>query len=86
MIWVVLMVSPTPGGSGLSEWLFSNYYGDLVSTAGIALIMAILWRLITYYLYMLIGCIVVPAWLRDTYAKYRARIERNSGQPSTTSD
>lgn len=86
VIWVVLMVSPTPGGSGLSEWLFSNYYGDLVSTAGIALIMAILWRLITYYLYMLIGCIVVPAWLRDTYAKYRARMERNSGQPSTTSD
>lgn len=86
VIWVVLMVSPTPGGSGLSEWLFSNYYGDLVSTAGIALIMAILWRLITYYLYMLIGCIVVPAWLRDTYAKYRARMERNSGQPSATSD
>lgn len=86
VIWVVLMVSPTPGGSGLSEWLFSNYYGDLVSTAGIALIMAILWRLITYYLYMLIGCMVVPAWLRDTYAKYRARMERNSGQPSTTSD
>lgn len=86
VIWVVLMVSPTPGGSGLSEWLFSNYYGDLVSTAGIALVMAILWRLITYYLYMLIGCIVVPAWLRDTYAKYRARMERNSGQPSTTSD
>lgn len=86
VIWVVLMVSPTPGGSGLSEWLFSNYYGDLVSTAGIALIMAILWRLITYYLYMLIGCIVVPVWLRDTYAKYRARMERNSRQPSTTSD
>lgn len=75
VIWVVLMISPTPGGSGLSEWLFSNYYGDLVSTAGIALIMAIFWRLITYYLYMLIGCFVIPFWVRGTYSKYRERLE-----------
>lgn len=75
VIWVVLMVSPTPGGSGLSEWLFSNYYGDLVSTASMALIMAVLWRLITYYLYLLIGCITVPVWIRGTYARYRSRQE-----------
>ena len=76
VIWVVLMISPTPGGSGLSEWLFSNYYGDLVSTAGIALIMAVFWRLITYYLYMLIGCFVIPFWFRGTYARYRVRLDR----------
>lgn len=64
VIWVVLMVSPTPGGSGLSEWLFSNYYGDLVGTAGMALIMAIFWRLITYYLYLVIGAVIAPGWLR----------------------
>lgn len=58
------MVSPTPGGSGLSEWLFSNYYGDLIGTAGMALIMAIFWRLITYYLYLVVGCLVLPSWLR----------------------
>ena len=40
VIWVILMVSPTPGGSGLGEWLFSNYYGDLVPTAAMALVLA----------------------------------------------
>ena len=30
VVWVVLMVSPTPGGSGVSEWLFTEYYGDLL--------------------------------------------------------
>lgn len=69
VIWVVLMVSPTPGGAGLSEWLFSNYYGDLVGTAGMALIMAIFWRLITYYLYLVIGAVVTPSWLRRYYDK-----------------
>ncbi len=51
------------GGAGLSEWLFSEYYGDMVGTAGMALILAVFWRLITYYLYLLIGALVVPSWL-----------------------
>ncbi|MDE5790439.1 MAG: flippase-like domain-containing protein [Muribaculaceae bacterium] len=66
VIWVVLMVSPTPGGAGLSEWLFSEYYGDLVTSAGIALVLAIFWRIITYYLYLAIGAVMVPAWLKKT--------------------
>lgn len=69
VIWVVLMVSPTPGGSGLSEWLFSEYYGDLVTTAGMALIMAVFWRLISYYIYLLIGACIVPGWLKHSLDK-----------------
>lgn len=71
VIWVVLMVSPTPGGAGLSEWLFSNYYGDLVGTAGMALVMAIFWRLITYYIYLVIGAVITPGWIRRYYEKIR---------------
>lgn len=71
VLWVVLMVSPTPGGSGLSEWLFSEYYGDLVATAGMALVMAVFWRLISYYLYLLIGATIVPGWLRSAVGKFR---------------
>lgn len=32
VVWVILMVSPTPGGAGISEWLFTTYYGDLLLT------------------------------------------------------
>ena len=82
VIWVVLMVSPTPGGAGLSEWLFSNYYGDLVGTAGMALIMAIFWRLITYYLYLVIGAIIAPGWLKTYYDRLHQRqLNKNSVQP-----
>lgn len=70
VIWVVLMVSPTPGGAGLSEWIFSEYYGDLVSTAGMALIMAVFWRIISYYIYLAIGAAIVPGWIRQTYARF----------------
>lgn len=66
IIWVVLMVSPTPGGSGLSEWLFSEYYGDIVTSAGLALIMAVIWRIISYYIYLIIGAIIVPGWLNSS--------------------
>lgn len=70
VIWVVLMVSPTPGGSGLSEWLFSEYYGDLVPTAGMALVLAVFWRLISYYVYLFIGAILVPSWLKGVVGKH----------------
>lgn len=69
IIWVVLMISPTPGGSGISEYLFSEYYGNLVPTAGIALMLAVFWRLISYYVYLAIGCFLVPDWLKRTFTK-----------------
>ena len=50
VVWVVLMISPTPGGSGVSEWLFTNYYGDLIGDLSLALVIAMLWRLVSYYL------------------------------------
>lgn len=62
VVWVVLMVSPTPGGSGISEWLFSEYYGDLIGSVGIALILAVIWRLITYYIYLIAGAVIIPTY------------------------
>lgn len=71
ILWVVLNVSPTPGGSGISEWLFSEYYGDLLSSAGLALILAIFWRIISYYVYLAIGAIIVPGWLKNSVKKFK---------------
>ena len=71
VIWVVLMVSPTPGGSGVSEWIFSNYYGDLVPSVGMALIMAVFWRIISYYVYLGIGAAIVPGWLQESISRMK---------------
>lgn len=81
VIWVVLVVSPTPGGSGLSEWLFSEYYSDLVPTVGLALILAIFWRVISYYIYLVIGAMIVPGWIKSTITGFH-HSSSDSGQPA----
>lgn len=86
IIWVVLMISPTPGGSGLSEYLFSEYYGNLVPTAGMALILAIFWRLISYYVYLLIGCCIVPEWITTTVNRFRKKPQKVSTTKNNDSD
>lgn len=64
VVWVVLMVSPTPGGSGVSEWLFTEYYGDLLHNTSIALVIALFWRIITYYVYLVVGVFLAPSMFR----------------------
>lgn len=64
VVWVVLMVSPTPGGSGVSEWLFSTYYGDLIGNASMALLLAVVWRLFSYYVYLFAGAVLAPRYFR----------------------
>ncbi len=72
VVWTILMVSPTPGGSGLSEWLFSTYYGDLITSQGkesIILIIALIWRIISYYIYLIIGIFILPSFFKKKHLK-----------------
>lgn len=65
VVWVVLMVSPTPGGSGISEWLFASYYGDLIGNVGLAAVLALVWRLFSYYIYIIAGCCLLPGYFGE---------------------
>jgi hypothetical protein len=65
MIWVLLLVTPTPGGSGVAELIFGYYLGDLIP-AGLVHPMAVVWRAVTYYPYILLGIIVLPIWVRTS--------------------
>lgn len=65
VVWSLLMFTPTPGGSGVSEWLFKRYYGDLIGSAGVVMVIALLWRLFSYYLYLIIGITLIPRFLRS---------------------
>lgn len=70
VMWIMMLVSPTPGGSGFSEFVFSQYLSDfLPEVAGITIIMAFFWRLFTYYPYLLIGAVMVPRWIKDKFKK-----------------
>lgn len=67
VMWVMMLVMPTPGGSGFSEYFFKEYLGEFFPVAGVAIIIALIWRLITYYPYLIIGVIVFPRWLRAKF-------------------
>ncbi len=68
VMWVVLMISPTPGGSGVAEFLFGDYLGMFL-LVGMAPVLAILWRLMTYYIYLIMGSVVLPIWVRRVFSK-----------------
>lgn len=66
VMWVILLISPTPGGSGVAEVAFSGFFSDLLPSLGFIGAIAIIWRLFSYYLYLFIGVIILPKWLRKT--------------------
>ncbi len=80
VIWIVLMISPTPGGSGVSEWLFTEYYGDMI-TPGIALVMALFWRIISYYVYLIVGACLLPGFLRRLFGN-RSHHDQSGQEPA----
>ncbi len=70
VMWIMMLVSPTPGGSGFSEYIFSEYLNDFMpQVAGIAIITALVWRFFTYYPYLLAGVIIGPRWIKEKFSK-----------------
>lgn len=73
VVWGLLLFMPTPGGSGVSEVLFKTYYADIVGGPLLALL-AIVWRVATYYIYLVGGVIIIPLYLKLN--KYRNEYEQ----------
>lgn len=67
IMWVIMLISPTPGGSGVAEFAFSGFIGEFIKTAGLIGSIALVWRLISYYPYLFIGAIILPRWLKRVY-------------------
>lgn len=65
VLWVILLVGVTPGAAGFAEyaftWFFRTFSGDFTT------IISILWRLVTYYPYLIIGVITLPRWLKRVF-------------------
>lgn len=68
VMWVILLISPTPGGSGVAEFVFSGFLGEFIPQ-GLTHALGLMWRLISYYPYLFIGVIILPAWFRRVYAR-----------------
>jgi uncharacterized protein (TIRG00374 family) len=64
VMWVMMLVSPTPGASGVAEWAFSSLLEDLAPAGLVIVSLALIWRLISYFPYLLIGSLILPRWLK----------------------
>jgi len=74
VMWIMMIVSPTPGGSGFAEFVFKEYLSEFILTdpaavGSIVIAMALLWRLISYYPYLFIGVIIFPRWIRNKFGR-----------------
>lgn len=68
VMWVIMLISPTPGSTGVAEYMFSQFLGDYI-VEGFPGVVALMWRLFTYYPYLFVGVIVLPGWIRRVYLK-----------------
>jgi uncharacterized protein (TIRG00374 family) len=64
LMWLVLLVSPTPGGSGVAEYLFGTFLKEFMPLAITVVVGSFIWRLISYYPYLFIGAIILPKWFK----------------------
>ena len=71
-MYVITQFSPTPGGSGVMELMFSGFFKDFISPA-LGSVGALLWRLITYYPYLVIGALIIPNWIRRVIRNKRTQ-------------
>ncbi len=71
IMYVLMVLAPTPGGSGVAEGSFAAFLYDFVPD-GLTAVLALIWRIITYYPYLALGVIILPIWIRRIYGKKTA--------------
>ncbi len=76
--WIMMIVSPTPGGAGFAEIILGRYISDAIPAnpeliGSIGLAIAIIWRIISYYPYLIIGASIVPGWLQRKFSFQRTK-------------
>jgi len=67
VMWVILLISPTPGGAGVAEIAFEGFLQQFIAPVGLTLTVAVVWRFMTYYPYLVMGAIILPRWIQRTY-------------------
>lgn len=76
IMWIVMLISPTPGSSGTAEYFFGEFFGEFfTSQPGVVLAVALFWRLFTYYAYLLLGVFALPKWVSRVFSNSASKPE-----------
>ena len=73
IMWIVMMISPTPGSSGTAEFFFAQFFTQFLD--GYTFVTSILWRLFSYYPYLILGAIFLPRWIRQVFFKKKKTVD-----------
>lgn len=68
-MFFVIAFSPTPGGAGLIELLFNGFLSDYVTSNTHATFISTLWRMISFYVFLFAGAVLVPNWINKKLKK-----------------
>lgn len=66
VMWIMMLISPTPGGSGFAEYIFKEFLASFIPV-GTGVALAFVWRLISYYPYLFIGAFIIPRWVKKHF-------------------
>ncbi len=67
IMWIVMMISPTPGSSGTAEFFYAQFFAQFLGKY--TFVTSIVWRLLSYYPYLILGAIFLPRWIRQVFFK-----------------
>ena len=65
ILWIIMLFSPTPGSSGTAEFFFPFFFEDFLGEY--TLVNNILWRLLSYYPFLILGAIFLPRWIKRVF-------------------
>lgn len=86
-MFFVIAFSPTPGGAGLIEILFGGFLTDYVTNATQATVISMIWRGLSYYIYLFAGVLIIPNWIRQRINDRRkARMDQETEHVRVESD
>lgn len=74
VMWVIMLISPTPGGSGIAEIIFNDFLSPFI-IVGLTPILGFFWRLLSFYIYLIIGSLVLPVWLQKVFRKSKIDVQ-----------
>ncbi|MBO3269920.1 lysylphosphatidylglycerol synthase transmembrane domain-containing protein [Hymenobacter defluvii] len=69
---VILLLAITPGGAGIAEGAFPTFFGKFIGTPTMTNFIVLLYRITTYYLYLVFGAIFLPRWVGRVFGRRAA--------------
>jgi uncharacterized protein (TIRG00374 family) len=69
ILWIIMLISPTPGSTGTAEHFFIKFFDIYLFEFTLAA--ALLWRIITFYPYLIVGAFALPRWINRVFFKQK---------------